>query len=279
MRDIAIVTDSTSDMPNDLMAGHGIEVVPLRVTIMGDTFKDGEIDQEEFFEKMEAAPQLPTTSQPSVGEFVEKYREVLSNAREVVSVHLPDTISGTIESARQAAKQFGERIHVVDAHMWSGPLGLMALRAAELANRGAGAAEIVEAVESIRERSRIIIALDSLTNLAKGGRIGNATALIGGLLDIKVLITERDRMVQPVKRVRGSKRALATGMDWLTDQIGDDVSGRFWIGHAMAADKAEDVRRYIEKHWDASEVIMSRIGAVMSTHTGSGWGATFVPFE
>ena len=279
MRDVAVITDSTCDMPRDLMSENGVDVLGLKVSLQRETFLDGEISQEEFFRRMKAADDLPTTSQPSVGEFVELYGRTLESAHEIVSVHLPPTVSGTMESARQAAERFDGRVHVVDAHIWSGPLGLIALRAGELSARGASAGEIVADIESVRDRARIVIALDSLDNLAKGGRIGNATAFLGGLLDLRVVITIRDSMVQPVRRVRGARKAIQGGLDWFAEQIGETASGRFCVMHAMAQDRAEQIRDLVLERWGEVEVIMTRIGVVMSTHTGSGWGLAYLPLD
>jgi DegV family protein with EDD domain len=257
----------------------GLTVVPLKVSVSGETFEDRVLSQPDFFERMTAAEHLPTTSQPSVGEFNEVYEKLLADHEHVVSVHLPPTVSGTIESARGAAAAFEPRVHVVDAHIWSGPLGLIAMRAAEHARAGESPADIVRAVERIRDRAILVIALDGLENLARGGRIGNATAMVGGILDVRPILTIRDCLVQPVKRVRGARRVVRAGVEWFFEQVGEDARGRFIVLHAMAAERAEELREIVEERYDSAEVLVSEIGAVMATHTGSGWGVGFVPYE
>ncbi len=277
MRDVAIVTDSTADLPEGVAGSRGIEVVPLTVEIGGEVFLDGELTQEEFFARMDAAEQLPKTAQPTPEDFTEHYRRILGRAKEIVSLHLPDTVSGTIESARRAAEGFGDRVHVVDAHTWSSPMGLMAMKAQEWADSGMAAAQVAERLTRIRDRSRILIALDGLENLAKGGRIGNAAALFGGILDVRVLLTIRDSVIEPVKKVRGSRKALDAGLDWFAEQVGDQADGVFCVMHAFAGDKPQRAREFIEERWPGREVLMAKVGVVVSAHTGRGWGAAFVP--
>jgi DegV family protein with EDD domain len=254
-------------------------VIPLKVSIEGEMFDDGDLCQEEFFERMDAAEQLPTTSQPSVGEFTDLYERLLAEHGDVVSIHLPSTVSGTIESARQAAPSFEGRVQVVDAEIWSGPLGLIAMRAAEHVRAGASSEETVRAVERIRGRATLAFGLDGLDNLARGGRIGNATALVGGILDVRPILTIRDSVVEPVKRVRGAHKALETGLEWFYGQVGEEPDGRFVALHAMSADRAEEIRERVENRYPGAEIIVSEIGAVVSTHTGSGWGVGYAPSE
>ncbi len=277
--DAAIVTDSTCDLPLSVVEEYGLEVIPLKVSIEGETFDDGELGQEEFFERMDAAEHLPTTSQPSVGEFTDVYERLLARRSSVVSVHLPTTVSGTIESARQAAPAFDDRVQVVNAHIWSGPLGLIAMRASEHARAGASPEEIVRAVEAIRDRATLAFALDGLDNLARGGRIGNATALVGGILDVRPILTIRDSVVEPVKRVRGARRALETGLDWFYGQVGDEARGRFIVLHAMSVERAQEIHELVEGRYPGAEIIDSELGAVVSTHTGNGWGVGYVPSD
>src|SRR5450759_4455539 len=163
---VAIVTDSTSDMPADLATTESITMVPLTVTVGGETFRDGELSQAEFFDRMNAASALPTTSQPSVGAFAEAYSRLLEDASEVVSIHISSALSGTFEAACQAAASFPGRVHPFDSKNLSWGLGWQVLEAARAAADGATSADVLAVAERARERVRMIVGVDTLPNLA-----------------------------------------------------------------------------------------------------------------
>ncbi|HEY5506392.1 MAG TPA: DegV family protein, partial [Coriobacteriia bacterium] len=171
-RQVAIVTDSTADIPAAIAQAEGITVVKLITTFPdGECFHDGDLTQAEFFERMGRARELPKTSQPPVGDFTRVYESLLEHVPSVVSVHVSNRISGTIESARHAAAAFGGRVSVFDSLNLSTGLGWQAIEAARHADRGATAAEVMAAAEAFRGRVRHIVGLDRLDNLARGGRI------------------------------------------------------------------------------------------------------------
>jgi DegV family protein with EDD domain len=274
---VRIVTDSTADLPSALALSHGITVVPLKVTFGSDTFDDGVLSQREFFDRMNAAPKLPTTSQPAAGSFVEAYRIALEHAVAVVSIHISSALSGTVESARQAAAQFGDRVRVVDSRNLSWGLGFQVLEAAKAAASGAHVEAVVRAVERARDRSNLIIVLDSLENLAKGGRIGKVTALLGGLLDLKVLFTVSEGAFHPVARMRGTKAATKRMLAWVEERLREYPKASFCVLQAMAGHTAEQVREAIQERFDPSSPIpIVETGAVIAAHTGSGWAVAFL---
>lgn len=277
---IAIVTDSTSDLPRELADAHGITVVPLNVTIGSDVLKDGDLSQPEFFARMAAAPRLPSTSQPSVGEFVSTYAKLLETASDVVSIHISALLSGTIESARQAAEQFGGRVHVVDSRNLSGGLSWPVLVAARAARAGATLDGVIAAAESARDRVRMIVGLDRLDNLARGGRIGAVSAFLGGLLNLKVTLTvDSEGKFEPVARTRGTKQALQHTIDWLEEHLGESKRGSFLVLHAMSHDNAAWLKERIESAFDVVEMHVFEVGVVIATHTGTGWGVAVLPAD
>jgi len=279
-RSIAIVTDSTSDLPRELAEEHGITVVPLNLTIGTETLKDGDLTQAEFFERMNASPQLPTTSQPSVGAFVDTYAAMLETAGEVVSIHISEHLSGTIESARAAAEQFGGKVHVFDSLNLSGGLAWPVLAAARAANEGATLDGVLRAAESARDRVRLIVGLDRLDNLAKGGRIGAVSAFLGGLLNLKVMLTvDKDGTFEPVARVRGARQALEHTIEWIGDHLGDSKRGSFLVLHALSQENAAWLRERIEATFDVVELHVFEVGVVIATHTGTGWGVAVLPAD
>lgn len=279
-RTVAVVTDSTSDIPPDLATQHGITVVPLCVTVGDLTFNDGDLSQEEFFRRMASAPELPTTSQPPVGVFEDAYRSALEKASSVVAIHISEKLSGTVESARQAATAFGDRVHVFDSKNLSWGLGFQVLEAAKAASAGAGVDEVLRAAETVRERVRMLVGVDKLDNLAKGGRIGAVSAFLGGLLNLKVTFTvDKNGTFEPVARTRGTTAALQHTIDWVGLQMGERTRGAFCVMHSMSEDKAEWLREKLESAFSVAEMYVVETGVVISTHIGTGWGVAVVPME
>lgn len=279
-RSFAVVTDSTADMAPEIAGKHGIGVVPLTVTFGDESFLDGVLSQQEFFDRMKAAPALPTTSQPAMGAFVDAYARELETAAAVVSVHISSRLSGTVESARAAAEQFPGRVHVFDSKNLSWALAWQVLDAAQAADEGLSPEAALTRLAAIRERSKLIVGLDSLTNLARGGRIGKVSAFLGSLLDMKVTFTvDSDGAFQPLARTRGEKAALQYTMDWVATQMGQATSGKFAVGHALSAERAHKLADALRARYDVTDMVIYEAGTVVSTHTGTVWGVAVVPAE
>ncbi|MDI6901457.1 MAG: DegV family protein [Anaerosomatales bacterium] len=275
---VRVVTDSTSDLPPEVAEAHGVTVVPLSVIFGDEVVQDGVLTQEEFFARMDAEPVLPTTSQPPVGLFIETYERLLERTREVVSVHISSRLSGTVEAAREAAESFKGRVHVVDSLNLSWGEGLQVLEAARAAANGASASDVVRVVERARDRVKMIVGLDSLDNLARGGRIGKVKALLGGMLNLRVMITvAKDGTFEAVGRARGAQAALRQTMEWVERQMGDERKGRFAVLHAMAPDRAEWLRGQIEDRYEIVEIHTIKAGSTITAHTGTGWGVALLP--
>lgn len=277
-RSVAIVTDSTADIPASLALEHGITVVPLNVMFGSEVFHDGELTQAEFFDRMNAAAALPTTSQPSVGVFAEFYAKALETAREVVAIHISEKLSGTIESARQAAEQFAGKVHVFDSRNLSWGLAWQVLEAARAAMTGASTDEVLRVAASARERVRMIVGVDKLDNLAKGGRIGAVSAFLGGLLNLKVTFTvDSEGTFEPVARTRGTAAVLQHTVDWTRAQMGDRPRGSVCVMHALSEDKAIWLRERLEAAFEVVEMHVVEVGVVIATHTGTAWGVAVLP--
>ena len=278
-RSVAIVTDSTADIPAEMAAAEGITVVRLVTTFPdGACFRDGDLSQAEFFERMERSRTLPTTSQPPVGDFTAVYEGLLEHFAHVVSIHVSNRLSGTIDSARAAAEAFEGRVSVFDSLNLSTALGWQVLEAARFAAAGATAADVLAAAERVRSRVRHIIGIDKLDNLARGGRIGALSAFMGGLLNLKVLFTvDSDGAFQPVTRARGHNSAMRATLAFVKQGMGDCTHGRFFVAHAMSPEIAAYLRDAIAATYEAPELRIVETGVVIATHTGSGWGISFVP--
>jgi DegV family protein with EDD domain len=276
MSRVALVTDSTSYLPAELVERHGIEVVPLYVVFGGDrTVPEVEItDYEAFFEELRGADAPPTTSQPSVGDFTAAFEPLLADGREVVSIHISGALSGTLEAARQAKEALerdgkgGERIEVVDSNTAAGGLGFMVLAAAKAAADGAGAREVAEHVAEARRELKIWFAIDTLEFLRRGGRIGAASAWIGSTLKVKPILTVESELT-PVERVRTSSRAFERLVDYARQR--QESGADAWSAQHIAAPEqcAALVDRCTEI-FGHGPTIVSEVGPVLAAHTGPG---------
>ena len=276
---VAVVTDSTADLPLDIKDRYGISAVPLNVMIDGRTWLDGQLSQQEFFERMHRAARLPTTSQPSVGAFVDEYAEALERADHVASIHISNELSGTIDSARQAAERFAGSVTVFDSRNLSWGLGFQVIEAAKRALEGETVESVIEAAAHARDRVQMLVGLDSLDNLVKGGRVGRVAGFVGGMLNLKVTLTVEDGSFSPVSRVRGTKAALAHTVDWVEDHLGDAKRAAFCVLHAMAPDRAARLEELVRERFEVSELHVVETGAVIATHTGVGWAVAFLSEE
>lgn len=277
---VAIVTDSTADIPPAIAVERGVTVVPLAVSFGSETFVDGELSQPDFFARMQRAAELPKTSQPSPGQFAEAYENALQTATTVVSVHISHHLSGTIEAARQAATEFGDRVHVFDSRNLSWGLALQVMEAARMAGQGSGAEAILDRLAQARERVRLIVGLDSLDNLARGGRIGRVSAFLGSMLNLKVTLTvDENGEFQPVARSRGERAALEHTLAWVNEKMGSARRGTFAVGHAMGLERAEKLAQAIRDRYEVDELVVYEAGSAICTHTGTGWGVALLPAE
>ncbi len=276
MADVAIVTDSTSYLPPELIERHGILVVPLYVVFGGDrTVPEVEItDYEAFFEELRRAEKLPTTSQPSVGDFTAVFEPLLAAGKEIVSVHISGGLSGTPEAARQARDALerdgrgGERIEVVDSTTAAGGLGFMVLAAAKAAATGASAKEVAARVAEARSQLKLWFAIDTLEFLKRGGRIGAASAWIGSTLRVKPILTVENEMT-PVERVRTASRAFERMVDYAR-QRHDSGADAWSAQHINAPDQCAALIERCTEVFGGPPTIVSEIGPVLSAHTGPG---------
>jgi DegV family protein with EDD domain len=273
---VTVVTDSTSYLPPELIERHRIHVVPLYVVFDGDRpVSELDItDYAAFFEDLRAADKLPTTSQPSVGDFTSVFEPLLVDEGEVVSVHISGGLSGTPEAARQAKQALerdgtgGERIEVIDSRTAAGGLGMMVLTASKAASAGASAREVADAVAEARKELKIWFAIDTLEFLRRGGRIGAASAWIGSTLKVKPILTVENEMV-PVERVRTSGRAFERMVDYAR-QRHESGADAWSAQHIAAPDQcARLVDRCVEI-FGCPPTIVTELGPVLAAHTGPG---------
>jgi DegV family protein with EDD domain len=276
MSDVAIVTDSTAYLPPELIERHGVHVVPLYVVFDGDR-PVPEVDitnYDEFFEELRRAERLPTTSQPSVGDFTSAYEPLLADGREVVSIHISGGLSGTPEAARQAKEALvrdgkgGDQVEVIDSTTAAGGLGFMVLAAAKAAAEGADAKQVAAAVAEARAELKMWFAIDTLEFLKRGGRIGAASAWIGSTLKVKPILTVENEMT-PVERVRTSARAFERMLDYAR-QRADSGAGAWSAQHINAPDQCAALVERGTEVFGHAPTIVSEIGPVLAAHTGPG---------
>lgn len=206
MSRIIIVTDSTADLTEQEIQDFNIHVVPLNITIQEEHYLDGEtITKEEFKNKMIASSELPMTAQPSIGRFVELYDELGKDGSEIISIHLMNSISGTVNAARQAADITESTVTVVDSDFTSRSMGIIVREAAKAAQEGKSAAEVLEVIESTRQRTKLYLTVLNLDNLIKGGRISRVMGAFSNLLNIKLFLEVIDGKIEIVQKGRGLK--------------------------------------------------------------------------
>lgn len=206
MSRIIIVTDSTADLTEQEIQDFNIHVVPLNITIQEEHYLDGEtITKEEFKNKMIACSELPMTAQPSIGRFVELYDELGKDGSEIISIHLMNSISGTVNAARQAADITESTVTVVDSDFTSRSMGIIVREAANAAKEGKSAEEVLEVIKSTRQRTKLYLTVLNLDNLIKGGRISRVMGAFSNLLNIKLFLEVINGKIEIVQKGRGLK--------------------------------------------------------------------------
>ncbi|HEU4978774.1 MAG TPA: DegV family protein [Solirubrobacteraceae bacterium] len=274
MAEVAVVSDTTAYLPRELAREHEIHEVSLYVNDGERHDREADIaDYGEFYDRLRRASSLPTTSQPSIGDFLEVYEPLVEEGRDVVSVHIAGGISGTVESARQAAQDLmarkpGRRVEVIDSRMSCGGLAVITLAARAAARAGGDVEAVAARARQAVDQSRIWFAVDTLEYLRRGGRIGLAQAWLGGALKIKPILTLEDE-ITPVERVRTSGRAFDRLVDYMRSRKADGADG--WIvQHIQAPDVAERLVEAGREVHGCEPIFVSEIGPVIGAHIGPG---------
>ncbi|HEU5171290.1 MAG TPA: DegV family protein [Gemmatimonadales bacterium] len=282
-RPVAIVTDSSADLPDGVLDRHHIAIVPLQVMFGDATFRDRvELRPEEFYRRLREARQLPTTSQPAPADFVRVFRDATQEADEVVAVLLSARLSGTFQSAAAAARAAGlEGVHLVDSRSASLGLGMLALRGAELAESGWRGAEIARELDRVRRHTGMFLTVDRYDNLLRSGRVSRGKAWLAGMLDVKPILTldEQGRVV-PVDRVRGRDNVVPRLLSLLKRRLTPRPAVvRFGVAHADAPAMAERVRTALVAAFRPRDCFVALATGVLGTHVGPGAWAVFYQVE
>jgi DegV family protein with EDD domain len=275
MPSTAVVADTTSYLPPEMLAAHDVHLVSLYVGIEGEQEREADItDLAGFYERLRTSDQQVTTSQPSIGDFIAVYEPLLAEGREIVSIHISSGISGTFESAMQARERLtaegkgGERIVVCDSRTGAGGMGLMILAAAHAAENGASAAEADQRAKAAREELKIFFAVDTLEYLRRGGRIGAARHWIGTTLKIKPILTLEDE-ITPIERVRTRGRALERLLGYAR-QRHEDGADAWVVQHVQDPESAARLVEDCKPIFGRDPIFTSEIGPVLGAHVGPG---------
>lgn len=266
---VRVVTDSTADIPQDLVKELGISVVPLTVLFGDKSYLDGvEITPDQFFQWLIESPQLPTTSQPSPGAFLDVYRDLLKAGHQVVSIHISDKLSGTLNSARQAKEELGDvPVGIIDSRQAAISLGLVVIAAARAVKEGASYEETQSVARQALGQVQLFALLDTLEFLRKGGRIGKVRGFIGSLLHVRPIITITDGVVQSMLSVRSRDQGIRYMLTHAEERSPLIQAAVF---HSTTPDEAEEVADQLRPMVPDGNVIIGRIGPVIGTDVGPG---------
>ena len=274
MAPVAIATDSTHYLPRVFAEEQGVHQVSLYVGWEGEPVRELEMEGfDDFYRRLGGDDELPTTSQPSIGDFLTVWEPLLEQGQDIVSIHLAGGISGTCEAARQAhgllaERGLGERVEVIDGETACGGMGLLLLAACAAARGGADKAAVAARVHEARRALRIWFCLDTLEFLRRGGRIGKAQAWLGGTLRIKPILSLEYEIV-PVERVRTAGRAFERMVRY-AEELHEAGSDGWVVQHIQAPEQSQRLIERCREIFDSEPIFTSEVGPVIGTYTGPG---------
>lgn len=266
----AIVTDSTAYIPEQIREKYDIHMIPLSVNFENETYQEEvEITSEQFFEKMRGQQQLPTTSQPPVGKFVELFETLSKEYDAVISIHLSSGISGTYNGAATA----GDMVENIEVYAYDSEIscmvqGFYALEAAEMAHKDADPKDILARLDEMKKTIKAYFMVDDLSNLQKGGRLSGAQALIGSLLQVKPILHFEDKVIVPFEKVRTRKKALNRVFELLDEVASQNEPMRVVVIHANRPEEGEKMKQELSTKYPNIECMISYFGPVIGTHLG-----------
>jgi DegV family protein with EDD domain len=269
----AIVLDSTADFPEAPQRYPNFRIVPLYVLFGEESFKDYvEITPDRFYERLQTEAELPTTSQPTPGDFLATFEELAPQYERIIALTIASTLSGTYSSAQAGAEMLGgDKVRVIDSGTVSASLGLLAIGVQQRLERGTTDEEIDAFVEHYQREHYLLFTVNTLEYLAKGGRIGRAAAFAGNLLNVKPILAIRDGEVIPLKRVRGNNKAFAEFRERFVSTTTDSPNLKVGIAHAAAPERLQALRELVEHERPNAKIeIATTLGAVVGTHAGPG---------
>ncbi len=271
-RKVAVVVDSTANLPSELVQQYDLNVIPLNVIWSGESYRDGiDITTAEFYDRLAHSSESPTTSQPSVGDFLALFKELAETAEGIVCVTISSDLSGTYASATGAVEMMeGFPIEVIDSRTTSMAQGYVALEAARAAEAGADLTEAAAAARRIVDRLSLYFAVDTLEYLHRGGRIGGAKRLIGSVLSIKPVLEITDGRIEPKASVRTKRKALQFLLDLAVETMSGQSDLHLAVLHSVAPDEARWLGEELQQMLNPVELVYGELSPVIGTHTGPG---------
>lgn len=272
MAKITLVTDSTAYLSNEFVVKHGIKVVPLKLNWDKDTFRDNvDITAQAFYERLEKSNTIPTTSQPSSGDFLTAFKESAKDGGALVAVLISSGISGTVDSAMMAKKEFTQvPLEIVDSKVTAAGLALMLKAMTEEVEKGGSVDDIIKIGKGVFDSMGVYFVVDTLKYLHKGGRIGGASAFLGSALDLKpILYLSPEGKIEALEKVRTKKKAVSRLIDLAVDKAGGKKA---YVGimQANALDNAKAIKAELEKRLNLADIEIYELSPVVGTHAGPG---------
>lgn len=266
---VKIVTDSTSDLPRDIVEKYDIQIVPLTVKIGNKAFRDYyDVTPVEFYQMLKENDDFPTTSQPSVDEFIQTYKK-LGNQDDIISIHISLDMSKTAQSASVALQQLsGWKVEIIDSRTVCLGLGLIVYEAAKAAKEGANVKEILALIDELKSKAKVYFSVETLDYLQKGGRIGKAQGFLGAMLKIKPLLGVVDGFVSPIERVRGASRLINRMVELIKDDAGQNKKIKATFVWGESENQLNELTSHLSEVVQVDELFRSHTGTVITSHAG-----------
>ncbi|NLC07081.1 MAG: DegV family protein [Syntrophomonadaceae bacterium] len=266
---VGIVTDSTAYLPEDLLREHSVSVIPLAVNLEGLCFREGEMSNSEFYRRLRQSKVLPTTSQPSLGEFVRTYEELGAIYESIISIHISGKLSGTVTAAETAKGMLPHlKIEVFDSLTTCTSLGFQVLAAAQAARAGRSKAEILQLLNWLRRNLRLLFMVGNLEYLHRGGRIGGAQALLGCFLEIKPILYMPEGRIDVFERVRTRPRAIKRMLEVLRQDLAGKELGQIAVLHVDAPGEVARLLDALQQEYPGLTIPVYEVGPVIGSHVG-----------
>jgi len=273
MSKVAIVTDSTADIPKDLVERYGIKVIPLYVNFEDRSYLDDRVDitSKQFYERLRSVKKQPTTSQPTPQDFIKAYSELLKENGSIISIHISKKMSGTYSSAEMARKELSDSdIEVINSELVHIPLGILVIKAAELARDGKSKEEILDAINKLKQKITVLFIPSTLKYLIMGGRIGRAKGLIASVLEIRPILTLRLGEVSQFKTTRRFSQAKNELINSMKSMVKDTNKLMVIISDSDAKAEGDEMAERIKETFNPKQSMRAEIGAVVGNNLGPG---------